>query len=346
MDKASKSRGRIVAAIQITRPSFTRSPIMRAELAYQRRGVRQRAWRRWLGRAVVLLAVTLALILYGGEIAGSLLGRDPTPVSETLGAGVALLLAYTTGLHFILMFRALAQGANSIAREKMGKTWDMLVLTGIDARQIVWGKWWATVRRLWRHYTLLALLRACVITWMGASASRSLMLIYGSYSTYYQGEYRIILPRPQHFILAGLVVAVLTMANLVFTAACGVYASAETRSSALALLRAIVTRLLVLVALVVLLLMQMGFFFNILHSPNPLQPLFVLVYPTLLDNGVTLGSSLVAYRIDGIPDMTPDVLATAVISLGLYALLTGLLLWAAQRRAIQQRALPPVDNSR
>jgi hypothetical protein len=49
--------------------------------------------------------------------------------------------------------------AYSVTREQRTVGWDVLVVSGIDERRIVWGKWWAIVRELWPHYLLLALPR-------------------------------------------------------------------------------------------------------------------------------------------------------------------------------------------
>ncbi|MBI5668127.1 MAG: hypothetical protein HZC41_08965 [Chloroflexi bacterium] len=325
-------------------PVFTRNPIMQAELRFQRRAARGRRWWRWLTRGGTLLAVMLALILYGGELAGALLQRDPSPIGEFFGVGVALLLVFTVALHFALMFRALALAANSIARERQGQTWDMLVLTGIDARQIVLGKWWATVRQLWRQYALLAVLRAGVIVWMAGSTSRVFTYIYVSGTSYYLGTADFTLPAPLDLLLAGVVVGALTLANLAFTAAVGVAASGEARSGALALARAIFMRAALLIVAAFLLLWLAGM---LALASFPAAELPSRIAGLLLDNGAGLAGELAIYRSAyyGLAS-AGVVLPTALLGLIAYALLTWAVLMLAQRRAVRLRALPPVDNNR
>ncbi len=330
---------------RFSQPAFTRNPIAQAEIAYQQRTGRERRWWRWLVRGVTLLAVALALILYGGELAGVLLQRDPTPITSTLGVGVVLLLIFTTALHFLLLFRALALGANSITREAQGNTWELLVLTGLDARQIVLGKWWATVRRLWRAYALLALLRASAAVWMSASSTRLIMVVSAS-GGFVVGGAEFQPPTVAHLLAAGLIVAALTMANLIFTAACGVLASSEARSGAWALARALGSRVVLLVAASSVLLVLTIMLWN---SPlTLLAELITRVASTLLDNGLTLASELIAYRSSYYfgTDTSLYVLAAGVLSVGAYGLLAWSLLMAAQRRLIGRQALPPLETRR
>lgn len=329
-----------MASLQFLPPSFTHNPIMQAELAYQKRqSGRRRWWSYWLTRVVLVSAVMLAFILYGGEFMGALLSRDPTPIGERFSVGVALLIVFTLVLHFVLIFRALVLSANSITREKQSKTWDMLVLTGVDAQQIVLGKWWATVQRLWRWYVLLGALRACVLVWISASTSRATHMFYASSGSYYYSWSGVTVPHPIQILLAGVLVMALTLANLALTAACGLSVSGDSRSSAMALIRAIMARgvTLVMAALLLLWLSSLlSLSFGILNE-FPYR-----VGLTLLDNGATLAGELSSYRsvyfLGSATDMT---VPAAVLSLGAYALLTLALLQTAQRRAIRQQALTP-----
>ncbi len=69
-------------------------------------------------------------------------------------------------LYFVLMLIALGLAYNSISREKTGRTWDILRLTNVDARTVVWGKWWASLLALWGDHLMIVVLRvglACVV---------------------------------------------------------------------------------------------------------------------------------------------------------------------------------------
>jgi len=170
-----------MALFQLPPAIFPENAITRAERLYQQRSARNfRPWRRWVNRAVMWLAITIALIQYGGLLIASLTQRDPTPITRSLGPLPNLLLFFAFSYHLYLMFQTISLAANSIAREKESQTWDMLVLTGIDARQIVRGKWSATIQRQLPHYLVLGILR------MGATA---VLVIGVAVALNYQGSY-------------------------------------------------------------------------------------------------------------------------------------------------------------
>jgi hypothetical protein len=58
-----------------------------------------------------------------------------------------------------ISLRTLMLASHSIAREMEVGNWDSLVLTGINSRLIVMGKWWAILRCVWKDYLFLALLK-------------------------------------------------------------------------------------------------------------------------------------------------------------------------------------------
>ena len=299
-----------------------------------------------MSRIILIAALTLALILAGSEFAGVLLYRDPDPISRAFGVLNILPVATAFILHFVLMIQTLSLSANSVAREKQANNWDMLVLTGIDARQIIRGKWWATVLRMWPMYAFLGILRAAVIIWFGASLTRVYEISVMSMN--FSGvPVDLILPSPSNFAVAAASIFTLTMVNLPFTAACGVSAiSAQTRNSALTLGRAIGTRLLILgvPALIgafmtfALALWRSQFFTDIVGG--------TLV--TLLDNGFSVGNQLVGWEhMNPYVDNSDKGYLVVVILLAMvaYFLFTALLLRMAEWQATRQNALPPLSLS-
>jgi hypothetical protein len=328
---------------------FPRSVITRSELTYiERSSPRPGRWRSRLRRAFFLACITLSMILYWGEFAGALLQRDAAPIGEHLQPGAVLLMAVALVLHFGLMFQTLSLAANSIARERQNNTWDMLVLTGLDARQIVYGKWWAIVQRQWRNYAVLGLLRMGAIVWFSAAASRIF-----AYS-YLYGGFWFMLPNPLHILIAGAAILALTLVNLGFTAACGVLASSQSERSALALVRAIILRVLTLLGVAALILAIPLLLWNIEPLRNIYQPVRALgveqmlarSLATLFDNGASLAGELSTVRYSFYPDYTPPDMTilsciAIFVSLALYLLMTRFLLGLAQRRAVREQALPP-----
>lgn len=330
---------------------FPPNAISRAELAYQQRQPQRRLWLRSGLLALEWLMLTIGLILLGGEFAGALLQRDPSPIAAKFRVLAIVFIVYTVLRHFMLMFQTLAFSANSLVREKQIVNWDMLLLTGIDARQIVYGKWLATVQHQFPAYVRLGLLRAAAIIFFNANDSRSVQI--GRYG--YQVS-EVIQPLPLQILLAVGVIFLLTLANLAFTAACGMMASAEFKRPTITLAWAFVSRPLVLIGVVLAIALLLTGEVSI-HS-SQLSYMFTLTLATLLDNGITLMRPLVATRyvtiygyvvndyFGNLLDYTLPFIVGALIALLCYALLTLWMLRVAQRRTIRVGALPPVPKSK
>ncbi len=151
----------------------------------------------------------------------------------------------------------------------------------------------------------------------------------------------MVIPTIAHFVLASIFVFTLTMANLLFTSACGV--SAFNIRSGHALARAVVTRLCIGVIIVVV---NRIFFTS--TTDSVFQNMVSMVLATLFDNGVFLGTETVSYHTNkfAYTDTSMFWLPVLLISLLMYALLTFLLLRFAQWQAVRQNALPPLPSTR
>lgn len=122
------------------------SPPAQLELAYLRRQMTQRGrWLRILDGVFVLLCLwvaTLPLQMY---------------VTHQKRGWMLVMMFVISGLHLSVWLRTLLLAGNSITREKIH--WDEFVLTGLDARQIILGKWWAIVRYTAASHFFVAILR-------------------------------------------------------------------------------------------------------------------------------------------------------------------------------------------
>lgn len=49
-----------------------------------------------------------------------------------------------------------------VRQERNAAAWQDITLTGLDARQLVLGKWWVIVRYMWKHYRVLLVLKVFV----------------------------------------------------------------------------------------------------------------------------------------------------------------------------------------
>jgi hypothetical protein len=152
---------------------FTQNPVTRAELKYQWHIIENgRAGTLWIIMAYVLLvpAGIASLVFFVGGVLNQFnpggIHFLPDETAALLGGlGATLLVAMNLAMYLVLTMITLALASNSISREKRGKTWDSLLLTGVDARQIVWGKWWATLTALWGDHAAAAVLRLGIVAW-------------------------------------------------------------------------------------------------------------------------------------------------------------------------------------
>jgi hypothetical protein len=223
----------------------------------------------------------------------------------------------------------------------------MLVLTGMDARQIVRGKWAATVRHQWPRYLFLGVLRAGAVVWIFNVGSRMAYTssFYNSY--YYPAALEIVLPPPGSILLAGAIILLLTMMNLCFTAACGVLASVSAKRSVWALLGGIITRLMLPFTFVFGFMLLFGLFQ--LGRNEFFEQTWSAVSISLLDNGSIIAGLLatitIQYRGFDALDTSSTVLYAVIallVVVAAYATLTVGLLNMAQRRAVREQALPPL----
>ncbi len=334
-----------MTSFQLPSAIFPENAITRAETTYQVRMARKvRPWRRWINRAILWLAITLALIQYGGLLAASVTLRDPTRIAEALNPLPNLLMLFTVYYHFYLMFQTIALAGNSITREKEAQTWEMLVLTGIDARQIVRGKWWATVRRQIPRYLLLCILRA------GATAALAITLlsVFNYRSIYYQSQ--IQLPHPVTILVVGLFAGALTFANLGLSTACGVMSSAVSRRSTLAIARGFANQIVISIVPVTAILLlftrlRLGAVGGATYQFFSMLALGIL---SAIDNGfILLSTPLNLEYVNNAKDnyspiapFTLDWVIGALLALAFYSLLIWFALWRAEKNAVKALATP------
>lgn len=332
-----------------SRWTFRQNTIARAEGLYLRKNAERRSgWSRWGWRLLLLTyypAVTVAMIVFWGEFAGALTRRDATPIINTLGVLIILTIILALIFHLLALILVMVAAANSTVREKTGNTWDLLLMTGIDARGYILGKWWAVLRNSFRLGLLLIPLRAGVIAFVGASISRE----FAQFSYYYSAQYRLLPPEPLSFIAAGLLLVPVTFLAFAQTAACGVLASVRVRRVGLAVAAGIGTALgLMVVAtvlgIVVIWLQQQvssftGNYFDLYFIPMSWSM-------AIWDNGSIALTDPLQYRTvfaggPASPIFTPitsllSTLIVAALLIAWYGLATWLVLRAAIRQARRQ----------
>ena len=338
---------------QRLRAWFPSNAILRSELAHQHRSTSRRRWLRWLSRLLTGAVWASALFFVLRALPTLIFGQLPPPLDwpeqAWVGQWMVFAVIWTVILHFSLMFETLSRSANVIAREKQGNTWELLLLTGTDARAIVMGKWWATVRRMRWWYLSLGILRALMIVWVtGTQYTSSSYFYYGNNAP--DTTVGAVFFRSLYLLVTFAFVILMTLLNLGFTAACGLSASADHRNSAIALARAIGTRILIIIAIVgipigIVYLIRPTYGYDSLWSNIVLSGAQVLA--TFADNGVVASYALATYNFtsyyypaDVYTYADTTLLAMLVAPLA-YAFVTALVLRFARRRVIRQGALPP-----
>lgn len=150
--------------------SFADNVIAQAEFRHQRYVIQtSRSGRAWIALAVVMLLpglltslVTVALAVFQFDATEDTFFNEGIPfLLAQLGA--ASLVVMNIALYIVLMLITLGLAAQSITREKTNRTWDVLLLTNVDARQMVLGKWWASLVALWGDHMMLFVVRMGVI---------------------------------------------------------------------------------------------------------------------------------------------------------------------------------------
>ncbi len=190
--------------------------------------VEQRIWRRqlgtptgrqrWLNLLLGWTTVVLSIVLYVSELIRALLGSDlntvPRNAQWLMGAYALLaLIFYTTPWR---QGQRLAQ--EMIARDKSRpQSWELVVLTGIDARSYVLAKWWALVRALSPALLYTGIVRAGAVTFLVAEFTRSL----AANSRMFSGNVIVYPPNALDILIVGILSIVLTYTGL--PGVCAVY---------------------------------------------------------------------------------------------------------------------------
>lgn len=148
-------------------PGLVDNVISRAELRHQRHVIRSsRAGTAWIVLAVLMLApgvltslgAVVLVLLPLDDPAGWALWTNPI-VDAVVTLGVVSLYTMNFALYLVLTLITLGLSYSSISREKTNRTWEVLLLTDVNARQMVRGKWWASLASLWGDHMILVVLR-------------------------------------------------------------------------------------------------------------------------------------------------------------------------------------------
>jgi hypothetical protein len=291
----------------------------------------------------------------------------PGGLSETLFPVMLLFPLCVIIWDLWLMFRTLVMSANSIARERNGQSWELLLLTGLSARQIVRAKWRAVIRQQWKDYALLAIMRIGAVSFLAMSFDVALTpgrppyFSYGRYGPAVEPHITTVFGIAISIVLlSAVIIAVLTMLNLMFTAACGIVGGSLAQRTSLAMSYGVGVRLLLMI-IPALLTGVPGFL--VLkpdielsgYYPDPfLSTIFLilsLIGATIVDNGSITAGLLMrfgynfrwnstfndfAFFSDILRNHVMAFLTALLLTIGIGVVLTSMLLWQAEKSITRQ----------
>jgi ABC-type Na+ efflux pump permease subunit len=289
-------------------------------------------------------AVTIALIEFFAMLVASVIQSDPTPLVQSLNPLSTVFILLALSYHLYLIFNTMSLAAHSITREKEAQTWEMLILTGIDARQIVLGKWWAIVQYQLPRYVLLSVLRMGMVAIVGIVVSTAFSPFpYSYYNIQTQ------LAHPVTIVFVGVIGFAFSAANLGLCAACGIMASAISKRSTLAIVRGFANQIVLSVGLALagLLFINRLYDFRIIRGGLEGYVAATTIPLSFIDNGILGSVSYVGpFATSYYEQLPPPVIkpvaiewiVSALISIAIYALIIRFVLWRAEKNAVRDLA--------
>ena len=128
------------------------NPIQRAERLHLLRGDLSRFWK---GVYAITIFTIVAPILWGFTV----------HFHGTLEFALVMLLCLNGVMIFAVEMRIMNHASDSIKREFQGRTWDLLILTGVDTWRLILGKWIGAIRGNRREIVFLYALRISTLFW-------------------------------------------------------------------------------------------------------------------------------------------------------------------------------------
>lgn len=214
----------------------TYNPVLIAELRHQR-FVIQRSRSGWLwialAAAMVIPSLLASLIFSSAILLSPFIPSVLQFVNDNGGTWFSVLMIVNFSLYPVVTLVTLGLSANSIRREKAGKTWDSLRLTHISNRQIVLGKWIASLRALWFDHVMATIIR---IGWIA-------VILLASMSVLKLGAANAAM----HFVLLAIITIIYGFLDAGLTAGLGIVSAMPEAGSTIGGMSVIVLRSILIV---------------------------------------------------------------------------------------------------
>jgi hypothetical protein len=174
--------------------------------------------RKWAYAALIFLTLCSlgALILFPNV---------PLVAAHQVSFIAVLLLIGQTIISLGLLLRTLVRATLTAGRERISASnWEAFVLTGVDARTVILGKWKAVIRSCWREYLLLGILRVVIFP-----VALILHEMHSDHPYLAIGQYSLsnFIPSLPNLMFGISSILLLTLAQLPLIAAIGVLAASR-----------------------------------------------------------------------------------------------------------------------
>jgi hypothetical protein len=315
--------------------SLKDNPIARRESLTRNRSRSKWYWRfTWAITAFLLLAPFLW-------------GFSP-PFGRRLYTILMFLLIANIIAFPLVVIRTISTANLTMVDERNGRTWELLMLTGVGAARLIAGKWLGTMRFMLRDYVWMFVLRAGLLIW--GVAHLNVQYTYGSSDT----SITVLDVSLAHemFIPILFLIVVFLVLELMLSSALGVATGIFEWSRRAGNWTAIVMRIGLPIVFGLGLLYAVGWIQFGYNAPFPehdqaTQAFIGSLSLALADNGATMNLMLALPHYDGsynTPDIRPDIFIGQLAGALLYLIFTGLALGTAtvflRRQGVAADALP------
>lgn len=266
---------------------------------------------------------------------------------DSLQVTLSLLVVINVIVFVLVAIRAVSSGSDSVYRERRGKTWELLMLTGVSNWRVVFGKWLGVMRHLLRDFAWLYIVRIGTLFWIVINVNLQNDFSWRELHAYYDSSVRLFDIRfgDHYFVIALILLLIFTIVELMLSSSIGLATAffkfkAKTSTAIGIVVRVGIAIIIPLIAYLTLANIDndnISFIVDYNYAnENPELMMFTARLTTILaDNGVVsvivLADSHLR-NIDNVPSYKPMVVAQ-YSGIALYLLFTGIALCVAANRA-------------
>lgn len=260
-----------------------------------------------------------------------------------LGEVVAVLLLLNFAGLLAVELRAINLADKAIAREFTGRTWELLIMSGVDTWRVVLGKWLGVVRTVLPDYGYVYVLRICTLFW--ASAMTNLQFRgFGTYWNATNGLLADVQVNAGAFAIACVVTAFFMFLEMLMITAIPLVFSLMKRTRKNASIITLTLRIAVPMVFGAFVLWQAGYFqpyYAIRYTYTPEQVNTVAGFALSLgDNGLMTVMSVL--NDDAVArNLLPQILPGQIFGVIVMILTTVFSLWIATVAAHRQNVSQP-----